>query len=131
MASDDHLYLSEDEWRKNFIRMPNAPVKDIISSLGLKAEPIRNTTRVRVKHYPELYSSITEVTKPLQDFSLDTLVAMAADKRSLEVELDNLLQQFGHLVWGREADRTKLEEAHPSKSYSKALIYEIEADRLL
>ncbi|KAF2473171.1 uncharacterized protein BDR25DRAFT_257397 [Lindgomyces ingoldianus] len=80
-------------------------------------------------NYQKLSNEVAKLSKELPQ-ERDALLDFAADPESLNGELDELLDSLGTLIWGRDANRSRLLKPDASKkTYFKDLFVEETEDR--
>lgn len=107
----------------------NPTIREVTECLGLGLSASSSTTNRGIPKfdnpdYRKLSSEVTKLSKELPK-ERDALLDFAADPRSLDKELEELLATYGPAIWGKDADRTCLLTPDPSKkTYNKDLFYE-------
>lgn len=112
----------------------NPTIREVTECLGLGLSASSSTTNRGIPKfdnpdYRKLSSEVTRLSKELPK-ERDALLDFAANPRSLEEELEELLATFGPAIWGRDTDRTCLLTPDPAKkTYRKHLFYEEAEDK--
>lgn len=112
----------------------NPTIREVTECLGLGLSASSSTTNRGIPKfdnpdYRKLSNDITKLSKELPK-ERDVLLDFAADPRSLEKELEELLNTYGPDIWSRYADRTCLLKPNIwSKTYYDDLFYDVEEHR--
>lgn len=117
---------------ESFVKWPKIPMSKILNSLGFeRTSETHNTSRFTLQDpgQRDLNKSATAIARSLPKTAPE-LVNAALDLSSFDVDLENLLKEFGTRIWGRECDRSGLAKSSSGrKDYPKDLVFEDASDR--
>ncbi|RAR15497.1 hypothetical protein DDE83_001138 [Stemphylium lycopersici] len=114
---------SRSKWEQLYKRQ-KFRVRDVIECLGLSlAEGSAPSGPPIFDHpiYTELSKEVKKLSKELNEDACQ-LLNFAADPNSLNKELEQLLEDYGPSIWGKDVDRSRLLPIN--KTYNKDLFYE-------
>ncbi|KAH3917748.1 hypothetical protein HBH56_044340 [Parastagonospora nodorum] len=137
MSSKDNLALDLEHGVRRWDRARwisvfsshNPTIREVTECLGLGLSASSSTTNRGIPKfdnpdYRKLSSEVTKLSKELPK-ERDALLDFAADPRSLDTELEELLGTYGPAIWSKDADRTcLLTPDSAKKTYTKDLFYE-------
>jgi hypothetical protein len=137
MSSKDNLALDLEHgvrrWdRQRWISVfsSHSPtIREVTECLGLGLSASSSTTNRGIPKfdnpdYRKISSEVTKLSKELPK-DRDALLDFAADRHSLDSELEELLGTYGPAIWGKDADRSCLLTPDPTKkTYNRDLFYE-------
>jgi hypothetical protein len=137
MSSKDNLALDLEHGVRRWDRprwisvfSSHSPtIREVTECLGLGLSASSSTTNRGIPKfdnpdYRKISSEVTKLSKELPK-ERDALLDFAADPRSLDAELEELLNTYGPAIWGKNAERSCLLTPDPSKkTYNKDLFYD-------
>ncbi|KAF1947613.1 hypothetical protein EJ02DRAFT_390638 [Clathrospora elynae] len=137
MSSRDNLALDLEHGVRRWDRARwisvfsshNPTIREVTECLGLGLSASSSTTNRGIPKfdnpdYRKLSSEVTKLSKELPK-ERDALLDFAADPHSLDQELEELLDNYGPAIWGRDADRScLLTPDSTKKTYNKDLFYD-------
>ncbi|KAF2000126.1 hypothetical protein P154DRAFT_209565 [Amniculicola lignicola CBS 123094] len=123
-----NIYWDRQIWRSMAHR--STSIRKIIEVLGLdtKDTALHGIPQFSKPCVNRLQDEVTAVAARLPK-ALEELIDVAADPRSLDHAIDDLCAEYGHDVWGMDANRSHLLDPTEGTAYSKDLLYENEEDR--
>jgi len=112
----------------------NPTIREVTESLGLGLSASSSTTNRGIPkfdnpEYRKLSSEVTKLSKELPK-EREALLDFAANPRSLDEKLEELLAVYGPVIWGKTTDRScLLTPDETKKTYTRHLYYEVPEDR--